>query len=75
MNEIGIFWICLFGYWTITATVKLLTYNKRQALIDLIRQEYGKKVSELVKEKVTDSKDELDDDEVEEIYDEVGRIQ
>lgn len=52
MEVWSIFWICLFSYWTIKESVTLLTYNKRQAIKELVAKEYADKISELVNEKV-----------------------
>lgn len=52
MEVWSIFWICLFSYWTIKESVALLTYNKRQAIKELVAKEYADEISELVNEKV-----------------------
>lgn len=74
MNEWCVFWICLFTYWTIKESVAMITYNQRQAIKDLVKKEYGRRISELVDEKVTDADDEIDSDEMDEIYEELEKI-
>jgi hypothetical protein len=56
----SICWICLFSYWTIKESVALLTYNKRQAIKDLVAKEYADEISELVNEKVKKFKGDKD---------------
>jgi anaerobic ribonucleoside-triphosphate reductase len=60
MEVWSIFWICLFSYWTIKESVALLTYNKRQAIKDLVAKEYADEISELVNEKVKKFKGDKD---------------
>jgi hypothetical protein len=60
MEVWSIFWICLFSYWTIKESVTLLTYNKRQAIKELVAKEYADEISELVNEKVKKFKGDKD---------------
>ena len=52
MDVWGIFWICLFSYWAIKESVSMITYDKRQAIKELVEQEYGEEISKLVNKKV-----------------------
>lgn len=44
------FWAGLFAYWTITGCVSLLTYNKRMAIKDLVRDELGQELRNIIDE-------------------------
>lgn len=72
MEVWSVFWISLFAYWSIKESIALITYNKRQAIRDLVKKEYGKRIAELVSEKVTNSSDELDSEDIDEIIEDLG---
>lgn len=48
----SVFWICLFSYWAIKESVAMITYNKRQAIKELVEDEFSRQISELVNKKV-----------------------
>ena len=52
MDVWSVFWICLFSYWAIKESISLLTYNKRQAVKELVEKEYADEISKLVEQKV-----------------------